>query len=475
MDANESAVRTLVNSCIEPSRESSLAHANSQRKAILQDVVRRWQAPNSPLWSSTAGVLKSVREVTVVASSSRSGSSVFSEILRQSSQFWHLSGEVNPFMRLTRLAWPESGSGSDSLGSAHCTPANARALDAYLSMEIGEPADDLSDCWLGEEFTWRLYGRLSLQWPLEEFTISEVGRWQATALKDARELRGGSFSWKSDVELFHVLFLKNARAEHPSIDPYYYDLDPKLIKAVFADLPRPVGPPGPIIIEEPPFILIRPWARGTLEDWASRPLLIKTPSNAYRLKFLQSLFPNAHFRILHLTRNPAASINGIYEGWRHWGFHSHYIGPDLKLRGYVEDGDPECGWWKFDLPPGWAEYKSSSLAEVCAFQWQSAHEFILEFIRQSGVEYRRIHFETILGSADTRLEVFKDLYDWLHLVPDQNILETLHHSLPVVMAIAKPLRCRWRANEAALWPVLQAERIREVSECLGYANEAEWV
>ena len=41
--------------------------------------------------------------------------------------------------------------------------------------------------------------------------------------------------------------------------------------------------------------------------------MIKTPSNAYRLPFIQALFPSARIRILHLVRNPAASINGLIE------------------------------------------------------------------------------------------------------------------------------------------------------------------
>ena len=419
------------------------------------------------------GFLDAIRDVVVIASSSRSGSSVFTEILRHSRRLLHLPGEMNPFMRLAGLCWPQSGSGSDHLGPEHAVASTIQALESYLSTEAGELLPLGPNEAPGDEFAWRLYWRLTLQWPLEPITPEDVSVWSEAALEDVRGLRGGSCDWNEDLQLFHAMFLRRVRARHNVVNPYYYDLDKTIIEATFEDLKPPSGAPGPLVIEEPPFVLIRPWRRP--EDWFSRPLVIKTPSNVYRLEFLRALFPHARFHVLHLTRNPAASINGIYEGWRHWGFHSHYVGCQLRLRDYPGDEHADRGWWKFDLPPDWDEYTGRPLNEVCAFQWWSAHEAILQFVRDTDVDYRRVKFESIVGGEETRVRTFTDVHEWCVGTADAAFLAAAARSFRPVMAVTAPRPNRWRRNQNILEPVLRDKRIRALAAELGYADEADWL
>lgn len=436
-------------------------------------VARHVEVSNSHHAGRSAGFFDCVRQVVVVASSSRSGSSVFAELLSRSSRFLHFPGEINPMLRLAGLAWPVSGA-SDSLGPEHCTEEAIRALQDYFTLEAGTPANALESEQVEEEFDRSLYRQLSLQWPLEEFSLEKVSEARAAALAEVERRSGRKCDWNTDLQLFHALFLKRIRRDKPAVNPYYYDLGRTLLTELFPDLTTAAGPPSPVVIEEPPFILVRPWVRWQPADFSDCALLIKTPSNAYRLGFLRALFPAARFRILHLTRNPAASINGIYDGWHHWGFHSHYIGAELEIPNYSQAESPDRGWWKFDLPRGWQAHMKSPLEEICAFQWRAAHEAILQFAHAERVDYKRIRFEEILEGANGRPEILTDLCDWLE-IPGDELLTALSRPLSPVMATKAPRKRRWHDNADVLMRVLNQPGIRSLSETLGYKDESEWI
>jgi Sulfotransferase family len=415
----------------------------------------------------------SVREVLVVASCSRSGSSVFAELLSRSSRFLQFPGEINHMLRLAGLAWPISGA-SDVLGPEHCTEEAVSALQDHFALEVGYAAASLERDEVEEQFDRSLCRRLSLQWPLEEFSLEKVSDVRAAAVADVERRTGRPCDWTTDLQLFHALFLKRIREDKPKVNPYYYDLSRQLLAEVFPNLEPAVGPPSPLVIEEPPFILVRPWVRWQPADFSQRALLIKTPSNAYRVGFLRALFPSARFRLLHLTRNPAASINGMYDGWYHWGFHSHYVGSELEIPGYSHAERPDRGWWKFDLPPGWQEYLRSPLEEICAFQWRAAQDAILEFAHDAGVDYKRIRFEEILNAVDGRQDFLPDLCDWLE-IPGDELKAALAKGLSPVMATQAPRKRRWRDRANILMRVLNQPAIRNLSETLGYSDESEWI
>lgn len=103
-----------------------------------------------------------VRDLVVVASSSRGGSSMLSELLRSSPHLLHLRGELNPLLRLVGLDHPHSGTGSDALDAAHWhgLPPWSRALfEAELSLDAGSPGTGVEN--LAVDAAWRLV----VQWP----------------------------------------------------------------------------------------------------------------------------------------------------------------------------------------------------------------------------------------------------------------------------------------------------------------------
>jgi hypothetical protein len=218
-------------------------------------------------------------------------------------------------------------------------------------------------------------------------------------------------------------------------------------------------------------VVVHPWLPADAASLATRPLLVKTPSNAYRLPFLRALFPRARLRVLHLCRNAAASINGLYDGWRYRGFFSHRLDEPLDIAGY-SDVFPEWGrrWWKFDLPPGWRAWTRRPLVEVCAFQWRSAHEAILA---GKGLcdDYLAVRFEDAVGPLAARRALFERVSDWMGVPLESRLLGVLERGLPPIMATARPRHRRWYEKAELLEPVLGSSEIRDTMERLGYEDD----
>lgn len=111
------------------------------------------------------------------------------------------------------------------------------------------------------------------------------------------------------------------RRVYSEVDPYYYDIPEDMVRAAFPGLARPSNPPNDVLmIEEPPFILLKPARKAADRGLASKTLVLKSTFNSYRMDFIRELFPDARISVIFLTRNPGASINGLYDGWLHRGF-----------------------------------------------------------------------------------------------------------------------------------------------------------
>ncbi len=400
----------------------------------------------------------SVRDVVLLASSSRGGSSMFAEMLRGCPGLLHFRGEINALLYQAELTWPESGTGSDRLGADRARGAAAR-LDRPLALDAGTPDPGPAD---PELLSLELAWRLAAQWPGLDPDLGLLRRRVEGALA------GGDIA--GDLQGFHLRLIAGLRADYPRVDPWRYDLDPERIRGAFPGL-EPPADGVEAVVEEPPFITIQPWRRADAEALARCPLIIKTPSNAYRLPFWRALFPGARFRVLHLARNAAASINGLMDGWRFRGFHAHRVGP-LRIAGYSDTPAGAGGWWKYDLPPAWRTHTRAPLEAVCALQWRSAHRATLDFLAGGGVEHLRLHFEDIVGSPPRRRAAFAALTRWLGLGAEAEAW-LLARQVPPVMATARPRARRWYERAALLEPLLSEPAIRGLMAELGYEHDPE--
>ncbi|WP_188188800.1 sulfotransferase [Nonomuraea sp. SYSU D8015] len=403
-----------------------------------------------------------VREVVILASSSRGGSSMLAELLRRSPDLLHLRAEINPFLRLVDLTYPDSAD-SDRLDAWHLDRLDARSrriLDVELALDAGRSASLVAD---DDHYLLDSAWRFAIQWPAIDFHLAD---WLAEGRRVLARLReeGG---W-APGELRDPARFQLALSRAFDANPWYYDMPRSLLHDEVPELGRH-GAPGDVLVEEPPFVLTQVWQRATEVEIETKPLVIKTPSNAYRLPFLRALFPRARLRVIHLTRNPAASINGLLDGWHYHGFHAHRMVDPLDIEGYHDRW-----WWKFDLPPGWQELRKAPLAEVCAFQWRSAHQAILDDLEEGGLDSLRMRFEDLVTSAESRVACLARLTEWLGVPFDGPLLTAAWEGIDSVVATAPPAPGRWRTRWDTIKSALD-DATRATATRMGYESEDDWL
>ena len=418
--------------------------------------------------------LADVKRVVIINSSSRSGSSLLYALLGRLPQVYALTGEAAPFYKLNSSLAGFNPHRSDRIAT--------ELIDDVIDL-AGISRDFLSDMFLPQDesgeidaggYIEDLMLRFLLQWPDVVFDLSVLR-------KCITQLFGRYSSDKQPfcTEDFYLLLLEQLTALWPEINPFYYDIGTDKVALRFPSLDIPIGPPAAgFTIEEPPFVLLSPRRRPSVADLSDKTLLLKSTVDCYRMNLVDKLFPNADIRIIHLVRNPAATINGIYDGWLHRGFFSHNLehsfdGGDtekLDIKGYSDIYPFGGNWWNFDLPEGWQEFASRELVEVCAFQWRSANSEILDNLAQGHRPSCRVHFEDIISSAASRRGEFERMLDFMGLPADQ--FGTLGlESLPVVQSTLPPQLYRWKKREDMIARVLAAPQIRDMAATFGYHTE----
>jgi hypothetical protein len=224
-----------------------------------------------------------------------------------------------------------------------------------------------------------------------------------------------------------------------------------------------------------PYVGFRPWRRPSDSELETQPLVIATPRNSYRLDLLGELFPNANVRVLHLIRNPTASVNGLIDGWLHAGFHNTTVDQELDIAGYSDRVPGGRRWWKFDVPPDWRSVTHATLPEACALQWCSQHEAVLEHVELVGCDYLRIRYEDLVGPPDARKVAADRLARWLG-VSAGPLIAAVVGGLTPKMATATPRPRRWASGPNDLAPALSQPRVWDVTARLGYEpDERLWI
>jgi hypothetical protein len=394
-------------------------------------------------------ITEAARDVVVIAMSARSGSSWLIELLKRSRDAIHLRGEVTTLLRLHGLSYPASGP-SEFLDESAIdrVPAEFRT---DLSFEAGWPAEQPKD---PNSFCIEILWRLRLQWPQVSFSSDTLAIIRAEF--DTANI-GGKFA----ADRFtHSMICRLSRTL--PIDPHYYDLGlvPSESKS---DLP------WDCMLESPPFILFAPWNPAARSDFGRRPLILKSAGDVYRLSFYRKLFRNARFRVIHLRRNPAASINGLLDGWLSQKYQSFRV-PGLAIKGY-SDGDQEWRkhWWKFDLGPGWEKLRGVPLVDVCAWQWASAQREVLRWLDATKCDHATVCYEDLIHSPESRRDTIAGLCKWI------GIGEVPAEESRNVNASVPPSAYRWKKRESEILGALHRGRCLPLAQSLGYSSEpAEW-
>lgn len=167
--------------------------------------------------------------------------------------------------------------------------------------------------------------------------------------------------------------------------------------------------------------------------------LEKTPKNALRIPFLDTVFPGARF--IYLYRDPRENISSIMEGWRSGHFVMY---PQLTVF---------AGPWSFLLPVGWASMRTRPLEEVAAFQWRAANEYILNDLATLAPDRSIVlSYAELLAEPETAVAT---LCAFAGIPVDTALHDTAGKPLKNSRyTLTAPEAEKWRKNEAALSRVL---------------------
>lgn len=448
-----------------------MIHTLIRRTNSFREIVFSQKTRYNNIWQNAS--LDDIKNILIVLSSPRSGSSLLFEVLRRVPNLYSLPGETVPYYKLSGLSldyFSSENTPDHFLDLGKCR--NMISRDIINDLEIASVENNIIEDSLAlEQYVDDIILRLVIQWPNIHFTH--------VSLKDIiyKSLSCYMETTKHfNVRRFYLELLKSLNAVYPEINPYYYDLSFSELNTVFKHDNIPFGPPNDqFLIEEPPFIMISPKKKVTKVDLKDKVLILKSSVDCYKMNLIESLFPNAKLNILYLKRNPAAAINGLYDGWLNRGFFSRNLRilfnesyqdsiECLKIKGYSDRYEWAKWWWKYDLPEGWVNHIEDNLEKVCAFQWQSSNVTIQNYLRQRN--FCEVCFEDIFNEK-TRVQTFERILAFLNI--DPKIVKLLGlRDLPVVQSTEYPLVHRWHKRKELILPLLEEPALQEIAFDLGY-------
>src|SRR5262249_15697848 len=163
--------------------------------------------------------------------------------------------------------------------------------------------------------------------------------------------------------------------------------------------------PTQYLVEVSPFIIPEPWHHATKSDLSHGIFVMKNPEDAFRIPYWTALFPKAHFVLLHLTRDPRGTINGLCDGWRDsHGFFNTLFPHPFALHGYTPSGDKAWQRRFVSYLPTTNLYrtlmskKPCTLEQIVTLQWADPHRAVLSYM-STHVHDPHISY-TLLASPD---------------------------------------------------------------------------
>lgn len=370
-----------------------------------------------------------VKDVVVILSASRAGSSLVFNALAQTPGTIATSGEHEPWMLLSKNKYPFTD--SDKVEE----PNNLDLLLQLLREDMLIRSTEVAS----EEYELLLQHRLAL-------------RGHKIPGDVLMEVRGENHV--SMTTHLHIARLLD-RLEYRSLAQEISELT-----AGTAIYP----------IENPPFITHPLARRATDSELSTNTVLMKSPSDAYRPNLYPSLFPNAHIRYIHLTRGFAQAVNGLIDGWslNEDAFASSgtgLFGTKLSIDGYNDSQSSE-NYWKFDQFPGWESVVDSDLLTVACLQWISANRAILRDYNADAIipfEDFYAHPNAFVGQLEAIIGVSTDKLSWGE----------------PVMATEAPRVQRWKKREEIFTNLSKHiasdtfAEIISVNEALGYSEDSQ--
>lgn len=170
-------------------------------------------------------------------------------------------------------------------------------------------------------------------------------------------------------------------------------------------------------------------------------LLEKTPKNALRIPFFDSIFPDALF--VFLWRDPRENLNSIIEAWNSGRWVTYPALPEWD------------GPWSLLLPPDWQRLRGRSIGEIAAFQWETTNRLVMDDLGNLPPHrHLTIRYDELV--ADPR-QVVTSLCRFAGLAFDTAYENRVAASAPLSKYTLTPPRAeKWRDNAALIEPQMFA-------------------
>ena len=123
-----------------------------------------------------------------------------------------------------------------------------------------------------------------------------------------------------------------------------------------------------------------------------RRFIDKNNQNGLCVPYLHALFPDAHF--VFIKRSPGDNINSLIEGW---GKPEEFATWSDHLPERVEVDGGRYTKWCFFLADGWRDYLRAPIEEVCAFQYRTINQAILDAKRSiPSCQWSEVFYEDLV-------------------------------------------------------------------------------
>jgi hypothetical protein len=118
----------------------------------------------------------------------------------------------------------------------------------------------------------------------------------------------------------------------------------------------------------------------------------KNNQNGLCVSYLNALYPDAIF--VYVKRSPGDNLNSLIEGW---GKPEEFATWSNRLPVNISISGGRYRRWCFFLPPGWRDYINAEIEEVCAYQYSSMNQMIMD-ARESipSARWIEIQYEDLL-------------------------------------------------------------------------------
>jgi hypothetical protein len=168
-------------------------------------------------------------------------------------------------------------------------------------------------------------------------------------------------------------------------------------------------------------------------------MLEKTPKNSLRIPFFRTVFPDALF--VYLYRDPRENLSSIMEAWKAGGWITY-----PRLAGWE-------GPWSLLLPPGYQELRGKSLAQIAAFQWISANQYILsDLALLPKSRWIMVGYDQLVENAAREVE---RICKFIDIAFDAQLQTVVGGDLPLSRyTLTPPAKHKWRKNGPAIATVL---------------------